>query len=478
MNFYIVKRFYKMKNKLFFIGILIILYVSKIFALEINKNEFRFFIATTNDKFSYGISENKDDQLTASNEIHLFFPYLFLDLNLNGITNRGFKSNMLDSSTFESGRYDEIIAKTGVSINLLNTSGFEIDFVPEIGFCLLGNFGMEFEQNLNHKSGTIDAVILEYEKFEKPFYPLINSKLVFSHEPVDFLKTQLSFSANNIFDYATEQNISINGILGNKTRLNIFAGYTWNQTQNSSSTLKSYKNVTEGFNYGFNLDTGLVKLDFINYEKTKYGLGAINVDFINLSKHNWKKSDIHFLTGITNFINTEFLENQIQLDFTENLSFYFSNKFVSGFKSNKINPSEYRYERDYVINTLGVKYEHPLSFIKNWLTPYIELGTGTASFKVQKLANHLPSSTYDSYEYDSKLFFQMELNVGFDIIPEGMLNFGNSSYQVTVFMGTIFIPDYKNATEQIKKDTYRKDSWSLNPFEFRYGFAVHFGLDF
>ena len=43
----------------------------------------------------------------------------------------------------------------------------------------------------------------------------------------------------------------------------------------------------------------------------------------------------------------------------------------------------------------------------------------------------------------------MEANVGFDIIPEGKLNFGNSSYQVTVFAGTIFIPDYKNATKQI-----------------------------
>ena len=58
---------------------------------------------------------------------------------------------------------------------------FEVDFVPELGFCLLGNFGMEFEQNLNHKSGTIDAVNLEYENFEKPFYPLINSKLVYEY---------------------------------------------------------------------------------------------------------------------------------------------------------------------------------------------------------------------------------------------------------------------------------------------------------
>ena len=94
------------------------------------------------------------------------FLSLFLDINLNGITNRGFKTDLLDFSTFESGRYDEIIAKTGTTLNLLKISDFKIDFVPEIGFCLLGNFGMEFEQNLNHKSGTIDAVNLDYETFE------------------------------------------------------------------------------------------------------------------------------------------------------------------------------------------------------------------------------------------------------------------------------------------------------------------------
>ena len=457
---------------------LIIFFISKIFSLEIPKNDFRFFLATTNDKFSYGISENKDDQLTASNEIHVIFPYLFLDINLNGITNRGYKSNILDPSTFENGRYDEIITKAGTTINFLNTSYFELDFIPEIGFCLLGNFGMEFEQNLNHKSGTIDAVILEYEIFEKPFVPLINSKFVFSYKPINFIKTQLSFSSYNIFSYYTEQNFCINAILGRKTTFNVFAGYTWNQSQNLSSTLKSYKNVTNGINYGFNLDTGLVKLDFINYAKTKYGLGVINVDFMSFSKHNWKNSDIHFFTGLTYFMDTEFLENKIQIDFVHNFSFYLNNKYVSGFKSNKINPSEYRYERDYVLNTFGIKYEQPLSFIKNWITPYVELGTGTAYFKVQKLANHIPSSNYDSYEYDSKVFWQMEANIGLDIIPEGKLNFGNSSYQVTVFVGTTFIPDYENATKQIQKDTYRAENWSLNPFEFRYGVAVHFGVDF
>ena len=457
---------------------LIIFFISKIFSLEIPKNDLRVFLATTNDKFSYGISENKDDQLTASNEIHIIFPYLFLDINLNGITNRGYKTNILDSSTFESGRYDEIITKAGTSINFLNNSDFKLDFVPEIGFCLLGNFGMEIEQNLNHKSGTIDAVNLEYEIFEKPFATIINSKFVFSYEPINFLKTQLSFSSNNILSYFTEQNLYISTILGCKTSLHIFAGYTWNQLHNSSSTLKSYKNVTSGFNYGFNLDTGLVKLDFINYEKTKYGLGVISVDFMNFLKHNWINSDIHFFTGLTYFMNTEFLENKIQIDFVDNFSFYFNNKYVSGFKTNKVNPSNYRFERDYIINTIGVKYEQPLDCIENWVTPYIEVGTGIASFGVQKIANHIPEATYDYYAYDTKHFLQIESNIGLDIFPQGKLNFGNTTYSFTVFVGTICIPDYINATKQIKLDTYRTKDWSLKTFEFNYGFAVHLGLDF
>ena len=467
-----------MTNRLFCVCFLLLIIFSKIYSLEVPKNDLRVFLATTNDKFSYGISENKDDQLTASNEIHIIFPYLFLDINLNGITNRGYKSNILDPSTFENGRYDEIITKAGTTINFFNTSYFELDFISEIGFCLLGNFGMEFEQNLNHKSGTIDAVILEYEIFEKPFAPLINSKFVFSYKPINFIKTQLSFSSYNIFSYYTEQNFCINAILGRKTTFNVFAGYTWNQSQNLSSTLKSYKNVTSGFNYGFNLDTGLVKLDFINYEKTKYGLGVISIDFMNFSKHNWINSDIHFFTGLTYFMNTEFLENKIQIDFVDNFSFYFNIKYVSGFKTNTVNPSDYRFERDYFINTIGVKYEQPLGFIQNWITPYIELGTGIASFGIQKLANHIPDSTYDSYDYDTKYFWQIESNIGFDIFPQGKLNFGNSTYSFTVFVGTICIPDYINATKQIKLDTYRTKDWSLKPFEFNYGFAVHLGLDF
>ena len=440
------------------------------FALQIKQNDLRIFTSTANDKFSYALAQNKDDQFTASFELHFILPYLFIDINDNSITNR----------TFPGGRYDELILKTGTTLTLFDTLPFELTFTPQAGFCLLGNFGMEFAQNLNHKVSNVDEVKLEYEHFKKPFAPLINAQASFAYilPQAQFIKLELDLTLDNIIFYSTEQKITANAKVGTKTTFNIFAGYKWTQTHINSPVLKAYKKETTGFNYGFNLDTGFLKLDFITYPQTKNGNGTISVDFMNLQKHNWQQSDLHFFTGMCFIIDTEFLENQVQTPQLNNFSIYISDKYVSGFKTNKANPSEYRYLRNYEIITMGIKYEQPLEFLQNWVTPYVELGTGIAMFGVTKLANHLPQSTFDSYEYEAKAFFQMQANIGLDIIPQGMLNFGSAAYSFTVYAGTIFIPQYKKATKQIKLDTYRTAGWQLHPFEFTFGFALHMGLDF
>ena len=448
------------------------------FSLQIKNNDLRVLASTANDKFSYGISQNKDDQLTATAEIHIFLPYLFLDFDINSITNRGYKSEKTDSSTFTNGRYDELQILAGTNINLFDISNFKLDFTPQAGICLLGNFGMAFQQNLNHKLSNVDEVQLNYEKFEKPYIPVLNSRLTFSYCSFDFVKVQLNvFSGNSLF-YSTSQNIELNAILGNKTTLKLFTGYTWNQLHNNSPSLKIWKSTTQGFNYGFNLDTGLFVFDFITYSHSRYGLGTISMDFMNLKQSSWQKTDFSFYIGVSHLINTEFLETQIQSPSFNNFSVYLNNKYVSGFKTNKINPSAYRYERDYEIITLGLKYEQPLDFLQNWITPYIEVGTGAATFGLQKLANHIPDSEFDFYKYSTKAFWQLEANLGLDIIPQGVLNFGNAAYSFTVYAGTIFIPAHAKATTQIKQDTYRTADWQLHPFEFKFGFAVHMGLDF
>ena len=144
--------------------------------------------------------------------------------------------------------------------------------------------------------------------------------------------------------------------------------------------------------------------------------------------------------------------------------------------SNKCIPSNIP-EKD-VTSSFNSNWTKCLPFIKNWITPYLELGTGLASFGINGLSYHIPKEPLYSYDFNTKNFWQIEANIGLDIIPQGKLNFGNSSYSLTAFAGTIFISQYLKATEQIKHDSYRNDEWTLKPFEFKFGFAVHFGLDF
>ena len=448
------------------------------FSFGIQKNEQRIFAVTANDKFTYDISQNKDDQLTATTELHFILPYCFIDINDNSITNRGYKTNKANPNTFSSGRYDELIIKTGTHINIYSTQSLEFTFTPQAGFCILGNFGMGIAQNLNHRMNCVDEVNLEYEKFTKPFVPVLNTKVSVSYSPLDFLKLTLNLAGNNAFFYTTDQSVNINATFGSKTKFNIFTGYTWNQTHAKSTTLRAYKNTMEGLNYGFNLDTGLIKLDFTTYQKSRYGLGTICMDFLNFKNHNWEQTDLSFYAGISYFINTEFLETQVESKISEKLSVYLNNKYVSGYKTNKINPSPYRYERDYETITFGLKYEHPLNFLQDLITPYLEVGTGVALFGLQKLAYHLPQENYDVYKYKTKSFWQIEANIGLNIIPPGLLNFGNACYSLTLYAGTLIIPEYKKAGAQIKQDTYRATGWQLKPFEFKYGFNVHMGLDF
>ena len=203
------------------------------FALQIKKNAPQVFLSVGNDKFSYGLSQNKDDQLTASTQFHITLPNFFADFAINSITNRGYKTDLADPLTFTNGRYDELLLKAGTSINLYTNSELTFDLTAETGFYILGNFGMDFAQNINHKMNGVSAVKLEYEKFDKPFAPLINSRLDFFWQPEDFIKFSVSTAFNNSIFYFTEQALKFGLQLGNKTKFSVFTGYTWKQAQNS-----------------------------------------------------------------------------------------------------------------------------------------------------------------------------------------------------------------------------------------------------
>ena len=195
------------------------LFIIRAFSIDLQKNDLRIFAATANDKFSYGLSQNKDDQLTAAAELHFNLPYFFIDLYDNSITNR----------SFPGGRYDELILKGGTHFILFKNHNYNISLKPEAGFCILGNFGMGIAQNLNHKLSCVDEVNLDYEHFSNPFAPIINSIISFDYIPpaADFIKIRLELESDNIINYSTGQKLSVNTIYGKNTIFNLFAGYSY-----------------------------------------------------------------------------------------------------------------------------------------------------------------------------------------------------------------------------------------------------------
>lgn len=465
-----------MKRALLFFLLFQFIYIP-FYSIEIVKNEPRYFLSTTNDRFSFGITQNKDDQYTASTEFHLFFPYFFCDLEVNSYTNRGYKSDLSDSSTFSKGRYDELFFRTGTKINLLKTQFSTIDVIPSLGFDYLGNLLFEDIQNIYHKMKKIPPVSLGYDKFSHPIAPVLDFCFNYSVNYFPFITNLVTFETDDNIFYSSNKKLKISTIIGkDKTLFDFYCGYNWNNLFCNSTTFTLAQNVTNGTNIGFCLDTGFYKFDYTGYLSYLYGTGTLSFDFLCLKKHNWDKTDIILSSGLSYIFSTEYLINTIELPSDNNFSFFLSSKYVSGFKINSVNPDlPYRTERDYEINEIGFRYRIPCI---NWISPYIELGTGIATFRIQKLYNHIPDSPYYSKDLGTKNFWEIESCIGIDLIPEGLLVLGSASYQFTFFAGTTYIPDFKKASQYIKKDNYRKENWELTPFSFTYGFAITFGLDF
>lgn len=471
-----------MKLKSFCAYIAVFFTVSFLSGLELIKNNERLFLLSSNDKFSYGISHNLDDQFSFSFGVHTIFPYLYVNFDLNGITNRGYKTDVTDETTFFHSRYDELSLLTGTQINLYQNNSFSINLDANAGFIALGNFGGEKVQNITHVMDKVPTLVLPYEKPEHNFSPSLNCDLKFAYNINPIFKLQFTAESKNSLFYFNREAFTLSTIFGNeKTLLEIFSGYEFLQNQTDSQTFSIYANQSQGYNFGWKLDTGFFKFDYLVYTKGRFGYGTLYVDLFNLNNRDFTQSDLYSSFSITKFMGTTYLETQLQcfVPNVENLYITYNNRYVSGYKKNLYSTSDfYRIERDYDINSIGLKYEYDIPAIKNWVTPFTEIATGVTAFGIRKLSNHKPESTEPYIDYGMNFCWELEATAGVDLFPEHFIKLGTANYQLSLFAGVIVIPEYKKISEFIKKDTYRTNTWKMNLFEPSFGFSVKMGLDF
>lgn len=448
-------------------------------ALGFEEHESRAFLATSNDKFSLGISH---DLYTASFESHIQLRYVFFDLELNSFTNRGFTAISGDASSFVSGRYDEIYFRAGTDLSLIRSSAFSLNLLPATGFSILGDFGMETFQNNNHKRNNVPAVHLDYDTFAHPFAPSLDVTLKAALPFSPLFQADINLTSRNTVFYQTKQELRTGFTFGReKTSFSAFAGYDWSQPLVSSSdsrtALLSFESQS-GPVAGFVLDTGIARFEYTGWFNS-YGYGTINVDVLNALKSRWSHSDAFFSTGVSHLIDTEFLINQIGIPYSDWLSFIFTNRYVSGFKKNDVHPAlQERFERDYAINTLGIRAQYTPEFLAGWLSPYAEVSGGVATYIIRKLSNHIPGSSATPDIAGNAPFAVFDITAGLSLIPDGTLCLGSGSLAASAFVSALITPSYKKASELVRKDMYRSNDWNMKAVEFSWGIMVRFGLDF
>ena len=115
-----------------------------------------------NDIWTFGISQNNDDQLSFSSRVEYVDTDFDLALSVDAITNRGWKMDW-SSSDLISGRYDTIYLDFELNTLSYGKNGFYFSFKPLLGFSLAGNLGLDKVQNFLHQNTSIPQVDIPYE---------------------------------------------------------------------------------------------------------------------------------------------------------------------------------------------------------------------------------------------------------------------------------------------------------------------------
>ncbi len=494
-------------KKLSLIFCLVVLIVSSVYAESpwaINSVK----LGLGNDKYAYGLSRNDDDQLSYSEHITLSGERWYLKANLDGITNRGWKTgwDISDSSVvdedpthFRSGRLDVTEIIFGLNYIVDFNSIFSLNLSPETGFFLSGYTGYDTLQNLIHKMSGIHRVDLPYDYEDVRFHYYIGAN---ADAEIDLMKldsSELSLSLGGSFYHAFgfETNEKISGKLsfnnGYNDILAVSAGWNWRQEHTSSYTMDLYSRYISSPYAQYSIDTGLFYLDYWTQIGNHFGYAIISFDVMSFFYPTlWKENDIFMSMGFCKMMGLKFCDQELNYPINEYVSIVLKNRYVAGYpvaqsweKSADLT-KESRIKQGHSMDTLGVEFSYPIKALKNWVTPYIAFSIGFMRFDLTVLENMLNYSSVPSHRNgvanDGKgpdFSFVADVEAGLTLLPEGLIAFRSTSLSLSAFVGLSYVTgdhvsNYRRVSE-LKAGFYEGET--MSNFMFRWGFSLNFGFD-
>ncbi len=450
-----------------------------------------------NDKWAYGLSRNDDDQLSYSEHVAISGDRWFFNANLDGITNRGWKTgwdirneNVEDweENTFYNGRIDVTELIAGYRWTPYSSKLLSLDVVPETGLVLAGNMHFEVLQNTIHKISKIHEVYLPYDFDDvRPYYYLgLSTSARFHAYSLEKSQFDIAFNAkvNSAICFESAEDISIKLALENGYNdfVSFSFGYKWVQEHSSSPTMELYSRYLNSPYFSYTINTGLLSLRYFSELTDHFGYAIYSVDIMSLMRHPiWTTSDIYYSAGVSFLNKMAFSEQELEVYFTPHWSGVLKNRYVAGYPIDKEDEKikdltmDAREKQAYSAYTLGAKYRY--SFLNGYLTPYVSMSLGFMKWNLTYLLNMQRDSIWPSYDMGTDFSFALDAEVGLTILPEGLIKADSSTISFTVFTGLSyvtgdFVSTYRHVTSDEDLESNIKDN-----FLFRYGAMIRIGFD-
>jgi hypothetical protein len=423
-------------------------------------------IGTGNDKWTFGLSRNNDDQLSYSGNIRVEAPVWTLSLDLNGYTNRGWKdawyNNQPDSDPdhFFHGRYDTIDLAFALKWFPVGAEHWELEIAPRLGFLMAGNYGFDYFQNLVHRISRIHLVDLPYETGNF-FAPKVSARVEsrgFWRLPDKWgdltdIGVGVSFDTENNIGFETSQYIGTELFLrrDREKLLALSLGYIWYQQYTDWSTQRLALWFEQGLRLGFEINAGALSVNYWYALQNTFGYTTYYVDVMSFfQKSTWKENDLIITLASSRILKQTYhtLEVQTQL-FDSRWALLMTNRYIAGNPIDKKaeaenDPGKFaRLKLAFSLWSFGIKYEVPDGWSKGWCTPFVSLSLGMERFEFAILDNMLPheSTPWTTWaEYS----FIMDAEFGVSLFPAGWLKAGNAAYRLIVSGGVTWIANAEN----------------------------------
>ena len=494
---------------------LLIIFLSFVLSISLFASSSEWAISSVklgigNDKYAYGLSRNDDDQLSYSEHIYLSGEKWYLQANLNGITNRGWKENWdirdswsWDDGELYSGRIDVTEIKGGLNYTHDFGKLFSLRVSPETGFFLSGNTGYDFLQNTIHKLSKIHRVDLTYDYSDVRFHFYLGLGSVFYTNicSLENSKLALSLGASIYHAFAFESGEKINGSLtlynDYSEILGVTAGWNWIEEHNSSSTMELYSRYINGPYAGYTINTGFFALNYFTELTNHFGYAVLSFDVMSLFRPTiWKENNIFFSMGFSKMMGLTYCDQRLNYPVDDHWSVVLQNRYVAGYPVNKkvelegLPREEIRFKQGHSMNTIGIEYEYAVETLGNWITPYASFSLGYMRWDLTLLTNMIEEQQFSSMNFGFSglgggpdYSFVADAEAGITFIPEGLISFNSTSLSLSVFAGMSYVTgehvDFYRELAESEGQSWKFEGstdWKRN-FIFRWGLLLNFGFD-